>query len=75
VTVSRPEPWRERQRQRRLDWYAAITLVCAAGLSLSVLALTIGYAARGQPLPGPLSTALGLLAGVTLAYLVPGPRR
>lgn len=61
------------ETSRPLDWAAVIALVCAAAFALSVLALSIGYAFSGDPLPPPLTTALGVLIGVSLAYLGPRP--
>ena len=55
-----------------LDWAAVIALVCAAAVALSVLALSIAYAIRGGPIPPALMTALGVLIGISVAYL--GPR-
>jgi hypothetical protein len=56
-----------------LDWAAVIALVCAAAFALAVLALAIGVAVNGGPIPEALATGLGILIGVALAYLGPRP--
>jgi len=75
--VSTPGPLRPVEEDDRavavLDWAAVIALVCAVSFALAMLALTIGVVVRGGPVPAALTTGLGILIGISLAYLGPRP--